>query len=57
MVILLNQKEATLQMVKEFDLLRKRCKKDLTKYLKSFYEILEDEENMKTNLTKLCPKK
>lgn len=53
----LNQKEATLLMIKEFDLLRKRCKKDVTKYLKSFYEILEDEDKMTMKLTKLCPKK
>ncbi|MFK8010035.1 MAG: hypothetical protein AB8H03_27015 [Saprospiraceae bacterium] len=53
----LSQKEATLQMVKEFDLLNKRCRKDVTKYLKSFYKILEDEENMAMELNKLCPKK
>ncbi len=53
----LNQKEATLQMVKEFEPLHKRCKKDVTKYLKSFYKILEDEKNMPMELNKLCPKK
>ncbi|MFK7772001.1 MAG: hypothetical protein AB8F94_07670 [Saprospiraceae bacterium] len=53
----LDQKEATIQTIKDFDLLNKRCRKDVIKYLKSFYEILEDEENMANELTKLCPKK
>ncbi|MDB4505696.1 MAG: hypothetical protein P8M17_07135 [Saprospiraceae bacterium] len=53
----INQKKATLRLVKEFNLLNRRCRKDVIKYLKSFYEILEDEENMATELTKLCPKK
>ena len=52
----LSHKEATIQMCKDFKL-NKRCKKDVIKYLKSFYEILEDEEKMAIELTKLCPKK
>lgn len=53
----LDQKEATIQICKDFKILNKRCRKDVIKYLKSFYEILEDEEMMAMELTKLCPKK
>jgi len=53
----LSQKEATIQLCNDFDLLSKRCKKDVIKYLKSFYKILEDEEKMAMELNKLCPKK
>jgi hypothetical protein len=53
----LNQKKATIQMCKGFKMLNKRCRKDIVKYLKSFYDILEDEEKMTMELTKLCPKK
>ncbi len=53
----LNQKEATIQLCKDFKMLNRRCRKDVVKYLKSFYKILEDEENMTMELTKLCPKK
>ena len=53
----LNQKEATIQMCKKFKLLNRRCRKDVIKYLKSFYEILEKEENVAKELGKLCPQK
>jgi len=53
----LSQKEATIQMCKDFKILNRRCRKDAIKYLKTFYKILEDEENMTMELTKLCPKK
>lgn len=53
----LNQKEATIQMCKDFKILNRRCRKDVVRYLKSFYDILEDEDNMAMELTKLCPKK
>jgi hypothetical protein len=53
----LNQKEATILMCKDFKILNRRCRKDAIKYLKSFYEILEDDENMEMELTNLCPKK
>lgn len=53
----LDQKEATIRMCKDFKMLNKRCRKDIVKYLKSFYKILEDEEKMTMELTKLCPKK
>jgi hypothetical protein len=53
----LTKKEATIQLCKDFDLLSRHCKKDVVKYLKSFYKILEDEDNMTMKLTNLCPKK
>ena len=53
----LSQKEATIQMCKDFKILNRRCRKDAIKYLKTFYKILEEEENMTMELTKLCPKK
>ena len=53
----LSHKKATIRMCKDFKLLNRRCKKDVIKYLKSFYEILEDEENMSIELNKLYPTK
>ncbi len=53
----LNKKEETLQICKDFKILNKRCRKDVIKYLKSFYKILEDDDNMALELTKLCPQK
>lgn len=53
----LGKKDTTIQMCKDFDMLSKRCKKDVVRYLNSFYKILEDEEKMAMELNKLCPKK
>lgn len=53
----LDRKEETIRTCKDFKILNKRCRKDVVKYLKSFYKILEDEEKMTAELNKLCPKK
>ena len=53
----LDKKEETIQLCKDFKMLHKKCRKDVVKYLNSFYKILEDEEKMTKELTKLCPKK
>lgn len=53
----LSKKKATIRMCKDFDLLSRRCKRDVVKYLKSFYEILEDDEYFYMAMEGLCPNK
>ena len=52
----LDRKNKTIELCKNFKLLHKKCRKDVTKYLISFYEILEDEKNFISELHKLSPK-
>lgn len=53
----LERKEATLELCKNFKLLSKYSRKDMTKYLKSFYKIIKDEKKVPKKLLELSPKK
>lgn len=54
---LLDHKDATIQLCKDFKMLPKWQRRELTKYLKSFYKILEDKKPICEKLLKLSPKK
>ncbi len=53
----LNQKEVTLQLCKDFKMLPKWRRKEMTKYLKSFYKLLNRKKPICEKLLKLSPKK
>lgn len=53
----LNQKDETIQLCKDFKMLPKWQRKDLIKYLKSFYRVLEKKNPICEKLLKLSPKK
>ena len=53
----LDKKDATLTTIKNFSLLHRKCRKQTIKYLKSFYEMMEDEKKFIEELHKLSPKK
>lgn len=51
----LNKKEETICLVKDFKKLSKRSRKDIIRYLNSFYEILDDETKLSEEIRKLSP--
>jgi len=53
----LKHKDATIQLCKDFKKLPKYQRKEIIKYLKSFYKILESKEPLNEKLVELSPKK
>lgn len=53
----LDRKKETLELCKQFKVLPKWARKDITKYLKSFYKMLEQKGTMCDKLLKISPKK
>ncbi|MEM6966076.1 MAG: hypothetical protein AAF573_15020 [Bacteroidota bacterium] len=53
--LFLDKKEETIALVKNFKKLSKRSRKDIVRYLNSFYEILDDEDKLSEEIQKLSP--